>query len=252
MSSPAPVVPLEAIVQALAQARRSGQPTNIAEQHPALTLDEAYAVQSGVAKQFAWFQRRPLAWKVGGTPLITAAALPTTLQSPAFATLGGRPEVLVEAELAFRLARTPDNPEDILACLGTVCVSMEWIDTRLAQGLQASAAWKLADQGVHGGLVIGPEVPCEAWARFTLDDWRQQQCRLSVNGQCRSSDGCAHPTVSPLLALPWLVSHAAKHTGPLLAGDLITTGAWTMTTAQAGDLIEASFDGVGSCSLSLG
>jgi 2-keto-4-pentenoate hydratase len=239
------------IVQALVEARRTGQPSHIASQHPGLTPDEAYEVQGGVAKQLGWFTQRPLAWKVGGHPAPSAAPLPEVLNSPGHAVAPPAGDVLVEAELAFRLARTPTGAEDVLACLGTVCVSIEWIATRLSQGRQASAAWKLADQGVHGGLVIGHELPCEAMVRFTLDQWQTQACSLSVNGAVRSAVRGAHPSVNPLLALPWLVAHAAAHAGALQAGDLITTGACIVTTAQPGDLIEASFDGVGTCCLQL-
>jgi 2-keto-4-pentenoate hydratase len=42
------------------------------------------------------------------------------------------------------------------------------------------------------------------------------------------------------------------HTCPFQAGDVITAGAWALTTAHAGDLVEASFDGVGPCRLDLG
>ncbi|MEY2840489.1 MAG: hypothetical protein RJB60_2788 [Pseudomonadota bacterium] len=242
---------IDTIVQALVEARRTGTLTDIARVYPALTVDQAHAVQQGVAEQLGWFKQRPLAWKVGGHPAPSAAPLPEVLSSPWQAEVAGSGDVLVEAELAFRLARTPTGPEDVLACLGTVCVSIEWIATRLAQGLQASPAWKLADQGVHGGLVIGAEVPCEAMLCFTHEQWQEQACSLSINGQARSNVRGAHPSVNPLLALPWLASHAAGHTGALQAGDLVTTGAWIVLAAQPGDLIEASFEGVGTCSLQL-
>jgi 2-keto-4-pentenoate hydratase len=242
---------IDTVVQALANARRTGTLTDIAHTHPELTLDQAYAVQQGMAEQLGWFQQRPLAWKVGGYPSPSAAPLPEVLSSPGQALVGTGGDVLVEAELAFRLARTPRGPEDVLACLGTVCVSIEWIGTRLAQGRQATPAWKLADQGVHGGLVIGPELPCEALVHFTHEQWQEQGCSLSINGAVRSNVRGAHPSINPLLALPWLVAHAATHTGALQAGDLITTGAWIVMAAQSGDLIEASFEGLGTCSLQL-
>jgi len=242
---------IDTVVQALVHARHTGTLTDVAHTHPELTMEQAYAVQQGVAEQLGWFKLRPLAWKVGGHPAPSAAPLPEVLSSPGQASVVTGGDVLVEAELAFRLARTPRGPEDVLTCLGTVCVSIEWIATRLHHGLQAAAAWKLADQGVHGGLVVGPELPCEAMTSFTLAQWQQQACSLSINGAVRSNVRGAHPSVNPLLALPWLVAHAAARTGALQAGDLITTGACIVTTAQAGDLIEAGFEGVGTCRLQL-
>jgi 2-keto-4-pentenoate hydratase len=241
---------LQAIVQGLVSARQSGQPW-VASFQPELSADDAYAIQAGVASKLGWFPGRPQAWKVGGTTQISAAPLPQVLNSPATWDLPGQSEVLVEAELAFRLGRTPDQPGDVLACLDSVCVSIEVIGTRLAGGLDAPPHWKLADQGVHAGLIMGAEAPYAACAEFTLEDWRQQACQVSVNGQVVKQARGSHPSVSPLTTLPWLVSHAAAHTGGLRAGDLITTGAWVVATAHPGDHVEVSFEGFGAVSLQL-
>ncbi len=247
---------LQRIVQGLVSARRSGQAWQVADLSADLSLDDAYAVQAAVAREMGWFAERPMAWKVGGSPVVTAAPLPRVWPSPAEwdgAAAGwgeaGADEVLVEAELAFRLATTPLFPEDIRSCLGTVCVAVEVIGTRLAKGLGAPAGWKLADQGVHGGLLIGPETPYAACAGFTDEDRRQQACQLSVNGEVRQQQRGGHPTVNPLSALPWLVGHAARHTGGLRAGDLITTGAWSVLPVKRGDRVEVAFEGWGGVTL---
>ena len=164
----------QAIVSGLLEARRSGQPWQPAAYDASLELDDAYAIQAGVAQALGWFPEGPRAWKVGGTSLVTAAPLPEVLSSPAHWLAAAQPEWLIEAELAFRLARTPAGPSDLLACLGTVCVSIELIGTRLAGGLQAPTAWKIADQSVHAGLVIGPSglMPSSpATARPTGPGW---------------------------------------------------------------------------------
>jgi 2-keto-4-pentenoate hydratase len=245
---------LQPIVQGLVRARRSGQAWPMDALAPDLSFDEAYAVQAAVARELGWFPDRPRAWKVGGSPVVTAAPLPEVMPSPAVWAPAWRParageEVLVEAELAFRLAATPQRPEDILACLGSVCVAVEVIGTRLAHGLAAPAAWKLADQGVHGGLVTGPETPFAACAGFSDDDWRHQPCQLSVDGTVRHQQRGGHPSVNPLNALPWLVAHAARHTGGLRAGDLITTGAWAVVLVHWGDRVEVAFEGWGAVTL---
>jgi 2-keto-4-pentenoate hydratase len=241
---------LQAIVQGLLSARQCGQPwaTNFL---PELSVDDAYAIQAGVASKLGWFADRPQAWKVGGTTQITAAPLPQVLNSPATWHLAAQDEMLVEAELAFRLGCTPYRPEDVWACLGTVCVSIEVIGTRLVGGLDAPAHWKLADQGVHAGLIIGAESPYAACADFTLEDWRQQACQVVVNGQLLKQVRGTHPSVSPLTTLPWLVEHADQHTGGLQEGDLITTGAWAVASVHPGDLVEVGFDGFGTVRLQL-
>ena len=237
------------IGQSLVAARRSGQPCDIARTHPDLGLAEAYAVQAEVARQMGWFTQGPRAWKVGGSPVITAAPLPQVLSSPATWSLAGQHEVLIEAELAWRLSQTPTGPHDVLSCLGTVCVSIELIGTRLLNGLNAPAHWKLADQGVHAGLVIGPEMPHAACAHFTDGHWRQQACEVAVNGRLVQQVQGSHPSINPLITLPWLQAHAADRGMALQAGDLITTGAWAMLRVQAGDQVVVSFEGFGAVQL---
>jgi 2-keto-4-pentenoate hydratase len=231
------------IAQSLINARRTGQPSVIVHSHPDLGLDQAYAVQAEVARQMGWFTQGPRAWKVGGAPVITAAPLPQVLSSPATWPLAGPHEVLIEAELAFRLGQTPTGPHDVLSCLGTVCVSIELIGTRLVDGLNAPAHWKLADQSVHAGLVIGAETPHAACAHFTDEHWRQQACEVTVNEQLVQQVQGSHPSINPLSTLPWLVAHAADRGMSLQAGDLITTGAWAMLKVQAGDRVVVRFDG---------
>lgn len=242
---------LQTIVQGLVSARRSGQAWARGSVTPELGVDDAYAIQSGVASALGWFPDGPKAWKVGGQPQITAAPLPEVLDSPARWACSSPDGVLIEAELAFRLADTPARPEDVLACIGTVCVSIELIGTRLSDGLSAPAHWKLADQGVHAGLVAGSETSYAVCAHFSDADWRQQRCRVVVNGLLEQQGQGTHPSVNPQAALPWLVAHAAQHTGGLRAGDLITTGAWATLTVLPGDVVEVVFDGLGSAKLAL-
>lgn len=257
---------IQAIAQALAAAHRTGiawQPTN---GWPEISVADAYAVQAAVASELGWFPDGPRAWKVGGTTDISAAPLPEVMHSPTHSPLtwvrpAGQDEVLIEAELAFRLA------ED-LTRVDTVCVSVELIGTRLAAGLSAPPNWKLADQGVHAGLLIGAEQPGEAFMAFTPADWQTQACRIQVQGpsgpavvhEARGS----HPAIQadqadlhPLFTLPWLARHAASAnpsadptgvtTGRgkgLRAGDLVTTGAWLMATARRGDVVDVGFEGL--------
>lgn len=243
----------QAIVSALLEARRLGQPWPPEAYDASLDLDDAYAVQAGVAQALGWFPEGPRAWKVGGTALVTAAPLPELLTSPATWPAAAQPDWLIEAELAFRLARTPTGPADLLDCLGTVCVSIELIGTRLAGGLQAPTAWKIADQSVHAGLVIGPERPYAEVAGFGPADWAAQACRIDVNGQTRAQGQGGHPSGDPLATLPWLLAHAAAHatahTGGLRAGDLVTTGAWLVATVRAGDEVVVSFNDLGQARL---
>lgn len=237
---------LQAIAQALVHARRTGTPCPMADPACDLSEADAYAIQAMVAQGMGWFASgRPTAWKVGGTTTVSAAPLPEVLSSPAHWPHTDGSPLLVEAELAFRLQRTPQHAHDMLDSLGSVCVSLEVIGTRWREGLNTPAVWKLADQGVHGGLVIGPEQPFSACQHFTLADWGRQRCHLSVDGEVRREGAGGHPAISPLTTLSWLYEHAARHTGGLQAGDLITTGAWLMDTVPAGSEVCVGVAGFG-------
>lgn len=237
------------ITQGLIEAWRSGQrwQVDFSEMEPSPA--DAYQIQADVAQALGWFTQGPRAWKVGGYPNASAAPLPEVLSSPASWAAPFGDAVLVEAELAFRLGRTPSGPAELLSCLETVCVSIELVDTRLAGGLQAPAVWKLADQSVHGSLVTGREQPCGPYIRFGSADWARQGCSLMVNGRLARRVAGGHPNGDPLCALPWLAEHAAAQGGGLRAGDLITTGAWIAQAAGPGDLIEVAFEGLDSASV---
>lgn len=240
----------QAIVDHLLEARRSNQPWT-APFDDAPTTEDAYAVQAAVGEALGWFPQGAKAWKVGGKDPITAAPLPEVLQSPAAFASPGPGEVVIEAELALRLARTPTGPEDVAACIGTVCVSIEIVGTRMANGLSAPGTWKLADQGLHAGLVIGKELPYAPFAAHTVEDWARQRCKVLVNGQLVKETTGTHPTGDPLAGMPGLVAHAARYTGGLRAGDLVTTGAWIIEKVRPGDKVEVQFEGFGDAVVQL-
>ncbi|MDB5850471.1 MAG: hypothetical protein JWP29_4223, partial [Rhodoferax sp.] len=221
------------IVQQLLNARATNQPWQPLGDAP--TTDDAYAIQAAVGAALGWFPEGAKAWKVGGKgQQISAAPLPVVLQSPADWQAPPTGEVVIEAELALRLARTPANAQDVAASIGTVCVSIEIVTTRLVGGLTSASTWKTADQGLHASLVIGAELPYTPFARFTLEDWARQASRLLVNGKPVAETRGTHPTGDPLAGLAGLFNHAAKYTGGLRAGDVITTGAWIVEKVQRG------------------
>ena len=264
-ASTCPTALIHSIAQSLAHARRTGVAWRPGpDEHHELSASDAYAIQAAVAAEMGWFPSGPRAWKVGGTTDVSAAPLPEVLRSPANWLLApSQDEVLIEAEVAFRFARAPDSRgldgdlAAILACLGTACVSVELIGSRLVDGLAAQANWKLADQGVHAGLVIAEEVDCGPLIAFNEGDWRAQACHIAVRASeaqaaTRTQARGTHPAIHPLRTLPWLVKHAALHTGGLQAGDLVTTGAWLVAQVRRGDSVEVGFDGLPPVRLQVG
>ncbi len=232
------------ITTGLVEAHRTGVAWASSAFDAALTLDDAYRVQAAVAQQLGWFSPGGAsAWKAGGRAQMTAARLPVVLPSGSSWSAAGCHELALEAELAFRLGRTPTGSEDVLACIATVCVSIEMVGTRMKDGFTAPVAWRLADNGMHGVLVTGHEVP------FVPRPWAEQFASVKVNGAVRADVRGAHPNGDPLAPLAWLVEHLYSRGRRLRAGDLVTTGAWSVLRVDPGDSVEVFFDGVGEATL---
>lgn len=235
----------QSIASSLVQARRSGVAWQPAAFDAALSLDDAYRIQDGIAAELGWFASgRPSAWKGGGQAQMNAAPLPVVLASGAHWSSVGSHDLAMEAEVALRLARTPSGPDDIVACIGSLCVTIELVGTRMVGGMKAPLPWKLADQQVHGVLVAGAEIP------YSPRDWAEQACVVKINGRVRAESKGSHPSGNALHPLPWLVDHARSRKLDLRAGDLITTGAWAVIPIEPGDSIDVEFAGIGAASVS--
>lgn len=239
----------DTIVHALVQARRSGVPWQPASFDPALQVADAYRIQDAVASGMGWFSAdggRVAGWKAGGKGQMTAAPLPVVLASGATWQPGASRDLLLEAEVAFRLGRTPASAADVLACISHVCVSIEIVGTRMVGGLASPGAWKTADQQMHGVLAVGAESP---YAASQLRDWAQQTFTAHVNGTLRAEGKGSHPNGDATAPLPWLFDHAQARGRSLRAGDLVTTGAWAVAPIAPGDLVEVAFAGIGAASV---
>jgi 2-keto-4-pentenoate hydratase len=232
---------IHTIARGLVQARRSGVPWQPDAFDDTLDAHGAYQVQDAVAAELGWFAgSRPVVWKAGGPPAASGAPLPRVWPSGSPWNDWRPRELIVEAEVALRLGRTPASAADAADCVATMCVSIELVGTRLVNGLQAPAAWKLADQGVHELLVAGAEVP------YAPRDWARQACHVRINGAARATVAGTHPNGDVMLPLAGLVSLARERGLSLRAGDLVTTGAWWAEPVQPGDVIEVVFEGIGS------
>lgn len=249
--------PVDALVAALVQARRSGRPVPA---QPVPDAASAYAVQQGVADALGWFADSPaLVWKSGGPArdavLTHAALMPAGVwRSPAHS--GDFPFQLrlIEAEVAFRLGADVDaalaarlDPAGARARVDALCVSIEVVDSRWSEGLAAPALAKLADGQSHGALVLGDWVPFEA------RDWAAQTCRVRIGQASERLFTGTHPLADPAFVLvPWL-RHATRGGATVRSGSVVTTGSWCgMLDAQPGDSVHVVFDGIGEARLSLG
>jgi 2-keto-4-pentenoate hydratase len=247
---------IDAAAALLIDARRSGA----SPEAPALAdAAAAYAVQARVGDALGWFaDGGPRHWKSGGPSrdaVATHAPLPPAGVTASPADLAGWPFRLrgIEAEVALRL-REPVNAEraaglDVDAArelVDAMCVSIEIVDTRWREGLAAPALAKLADLQAHGALVLG------TWLPFAARDWAAQRCRVRIGKQPPRDFRGSHSLGDPAFVLPAWLRHATQGGVTLPPGSVVTTGTWCgILHAQAGDRVEAEFDGIGDARVQL-
>jgi len=251
----------DAVIEALLKARRSLQPADATPLLQALVAaDDANLVQTAVANELGWFDADggvARAWKSGGASRSASLAhspLPPTgvWASPADARPWPFRLRYVEAEIALRLGRAVDaelaatlTDDTAPALVDAMCVSIELVDSRWQQGLDAPALLRMADAQSHGALVLG------AWVPYAPREWMQQRCELRIGSSVREFIG-THSLQDPAFVLVQWLRHATQDGAVLPAGTVVTTGSWCgALEAQAGDAVRVVFDGVGEAAVQL-
>lgn len=237
----------------LLAARRSAQP------QPAPTLadaDAAYAVQAAVAEALGWFDGVPRHWKSGGAgraAVLTHAPLPPAGVHASPADLRGVPFHFrgIEAEIALRLGEPVDAARAASAApvaIDAMCVSIEIVDSRWVEGVDAPPLAKLADLQSHGALVLGDWVPC---ADHAPRDWAAQAVRVQIGERLLDFRG-THAFGDPAWGLPVWLRHATQGGAVLPAGTVVTTGTWCgLPLAAPGDTVRVVFEGIGEAAVRL-
>ena len=246
---PAHLTPLR---DALIAAHRSRIPLSVAGLPVPRDDTDAYAVQRAVAEAFGWFASGPMAWKVGAASraaIPNAAPLPSrgVRASPATFERNTFNRILIEGEIAFRLcaplAADMQAADDaaVSRAIGELVITIEVVDPRYRDLEAASPMLRLADQGLHGALVVGSGIP---W-RASLD-WTSQVAIVRRDGEIVKETRGGHPLGDLRFMLPWLVQHAAERGWSLAAGDVITAGTWTgVFEGGPGQVIDVEFPGIG-------
>ena len=218
---------------------------------PALTNAQILAVQQQLAR--IWVGAAvPLYWKSGGPartqplghaplPIARVQNSPAAFQTTPFAMRG------IEAEIALRLARDISADEalhlqdgDAAGLIDAMAVSVEIVDSRWMQQLQAPDSLKAADFLCHGALALGE------WQPYRTVDWAVQRCTVSVGQQTLVERQGSHSLQDPAWLLPQWLRYVTQHYGAVPAGTVVTTGSWCgLLLADAGDTVTATFDDIG-------
>jgi len=202
---------------------------------------DAYAVQDGVATALGWPRDR---WKSGG-----ASPQGPFSHSPVNPAVGGR-LLGVEAEIALRIGRpvTRDEAQGPLHdVVDAMCVAIECVASRWAEGLAAPDLLRMADLQSNAGLMLGD------WQPFQALDWARLEWRFTLPGQPDIARRGGHSLADPAGVLPAWLRHATRHGATVPAGTVVTTGAWgglhpLAETPQAGGTMTLAFAGLGDFS----
>jgi len=138
-------------------------------------------------------------------------------------------------------------PEEASNWIESMCVSIEVVDSRWAEGAKAAPALlKLADLQSHGALVLG------GWVPFKLRDWSQQQCVVTIGKGVPQTFKGTHSLADPTWLLPTWLRHVTRFGATVPAGTIVTTGTWCgMLVANVGDKVKAEFEGIGEAEVQL-
>jgi 2-keto-4-pentenoate hydratase len=196
------------------------------------TVEDAYAVQEALGDLWR-AERGPVAGlKIATTTrvmqqlmgidhpcggLILAKRIHT---SPASIDTSGFVNVVVECELAVRLARDlpdrgrPYERADVRAAIGAVMPAFELIEDRHAVYKESKALSLIADNAWNGGIVLGAERPVPE------GDMNGLEGTLAIDGEAPRTGR----TDDPLGALAWVANLAVNRGRPMTAGMVVITG----------------------------
>ncbi|MDQ7908272.1 fumarylacetoacetate hydrolase family protein [Phytohabitans sp. ZYX-F-186] len=158
----------------------------------------------------------------------------------------------IEAEIAFRLGAdlaggrvgTPFTVAEVRAAVAYAAPALEVCDSRVA-GWDISLADTVADNASSGLYVLGE-------VRRPLNEFEPvtAEMRMTVDGEVASTGSGAACLGDPLAAVAWLATTARDLGSPLVAGQVVLSGALgPMVPVAAGNQVRARITGLGSVSV---
>jgi 2-keto-4-pentenoate hydratase len=250
------------IINALRDARKSGEKLTHYPGPAPQSMAEAFAIQSAVRTSIGWKQA---GWKIGCTSqkaqraLHTDGPFPGPIYHEQLFSSGTLVQTLAsnsrttEPEIAFTMARDlPQRNEtwsvdEVLSAVATVHPAIEIVNPRLPRGFNDVVEWYVADGGLSHALVLGPGV-----LPPTRTDYAKITNRVSINGQNKYTGLGANALGGPELALTWLVNDLIAKGLFLRGGDVVTTGVITeVFDTKLGDFVEATYDIIGKVMVQL-
>ncbi len=254
------------LARELYEARKARkQVRHFSQRHPAMTIDDGYAIQRAwVALELA-DGRSIRGRKIGLTS--RAMQLSSQITEPDYAPLmddmffaqGGDIAIerfiapRIEVELAFILGRPLKGPGvtlfDVLAATDYVTPALEIIDARIEQFDRETKVPRkvfdtISDFAANAGIVLGGRP-----VRPDAVDLRWVGAMLFKNGVIEETGLAAGVLNHPATGVAWLANKIAPHDEQLNAGDVVLAGSFTRPTmAVSGDSIHADYGPLGTVS----
>lgn len=228
----------------------------IREALPDATIEDAYAIQAENTAHWLKQGRMIVGAKIG----LTAKAVQKQLgvDQPDFGSLfadmavndgdivpaGALLQPKVEGEIAFVLGRTPDvsrlTTAELIAAVDYAVPAIEIVDSRIANW-NIGIVDTVADNASSGLFVLGTRA-----VKLADLDLRLCGMVLEKNGDPTSFGAGAACLGNPLHALGWLARKLDEVGRPLVAGDVVLSGALgPMAAAAPGDIVEVRIEGLG-------
>jgi len=227
----------------------------------ASTIDEAYAIQAGIARR----QGGPAGWKIMAVvpaqrealkidkPVAAPLFKAYMTEAPARFSVMKFIAPMLECEFDYVLGQDlprrdkPYTAEEVLAAVRVLRPAIEIVDSRVGRGKPTPLM--LSDCFANGALVMGKE--CTDWRDIDL---LKQKISLKVDGrEIATGTGDNVPGGGPVHALTVLANNPPPWTDGLKAGQVVTTGSCTgMPPLDGGRDVVADFGSLGEVRITFG
>jgi 2-keto-4-pentenoate hydratase len=251
---------IERAAEMIATARRDARAVSLTGALAPQTIDDAYAVQSLLAKKAGGVA----GWKIAGIspaqreklgierPIAAAVLQGCRYASPARLSVAKYILVIIEGEFDFILGRdlpprpVPYTADEVADAVAALHPAIELVDSRV--GRSSSTLVKLADCFSNGALILGPEH--KDWRKFDL---LNHPLTIKIDGKAVASGKGSTVPGGPLSALVTMANNPPPWSGGLKAGQAVTTGAAALTEqlAPGPHEVAVEFGALGDVRLSL-
>lgn len=233
-------------------------------QHPGMTLDHAYAIQTAQMRQKLAAGRRVIGWKIGLTSKVMQEALgidtpdsgvlydDMLFQSGEVVPEGRFIQPRVEAEIAFVMKDAIGGNvtrDDVLAATDYVAPSLEILDTRILRkdpgtGRARVIVDTVSDNAANAGIVLGTQR--NAPHAFDL---RWTGAILRAGGEVVATGLGAAVLDDPVMGIVWLARRMHQYGQRIEAGQVILSGSFIAPIeCPPGTRIDADFGPFGHVS----